>query len=55
MPDIDDGRKARRLRHVDEAVRDALVQRAHGVAKNHSRRRFNLVPLREVGDVRQVA
>ena len=36
-------------------VRDALVQRAHGVPKNNCGRGLDLVPLREVGDVRQVA
>ena len=52
---VDDRREAGGLWHLDEAVRDALVQSPHGVAKNNCGRGLDLVPLREVGDVRQVA
>ena len=48
------GRKARRLRHLDQPVRDALMESPNNIPEHHSRRRFNGVPLREIRDVRQI-
>ena len=52
---VDDRREAGGFWHLDEAVRDALMQGPNSISEHDRRRRFDLVPLREVGDVRQVA